>query len=130
MLILREFGTMNLRAVLQPAMDYAEEGHPLLAAVSSYLIGLADYLREHWPSSAATWLPGGQIPEANEMFRNPVLAATYRKLIKIAESAGGDRIDQIEAARVGWREGFVADAIFNYLKDAEVTRRVSAIGRC
>jgi gamma-glutamyltranspeptidase/glutathione hydrolase len=120
MLMLREFGAMSLSAVLQPAIDYAAEGHPLLAAVSRKLEELAGYFREHWPTSAALWLPGGRVPEANANFRNPELATTYRKLIETAENAGGDRVRQIEAARTAWREGFVAEAIFGYLRDAQV----------
>lgn len=120
MLMLRDYGQLSLRSVMQPAIDYARDGHPVLKAVSSNIANLNDYFHEHWPTSAAVWTPEGKVPEANEYFSNPDLAATYEKLVDTAETAGGERALQIDAALSAWREGFVADAIFDYLKDAEV----------
>ena len=118
LLLLRDHGTMRLRDVLQPAIDYARDGHPVLPRVANTIAGLADYFAKHWPSSAEVWTPGGQAPEPNALFRNPDLAATYDRLATIAED--GTREEGIDAARREWAEGFVADAIFDYLKDAEV----------
>lgn len=118
MLMLRDHGTMGLRDVLQPAIDYARDGHPVLPRVSNTIKGLAEYFAAEWPSSAAVWTPGGAAPEPNANFKNPDLAATYERLVSEAEAAGEDRVTQIEAARKIWSEGFVADAIFDYLEDA------------
>lgn len=120
MLMLRDHGTMVLRDVLQPAIDYARDGHPVLPRVSNTIKGLADYFAAEWPSSAAVWTPGGEAPEPNANFKNPDLAATYERLVSEAEAAGTDRVAQIDAARQIWADGFVADAIFDYLKDARV----------
>ena len=120
MLMLRDHGTLPLRDVIQPAIDYARDGHPLLPRVAHTIAGLADFFTDHWPSSAATWMPGGHPPAPHALFRNPDLAATYDRLAGIAEDAKGDRKTQIDAARAAWRSGFVAEAIFDYLKDAEV----------
>ena len=43
------------------------------------------------------------------MFRNPALAATYRRIVE--ESRGGSREEEIEAARRLFYEGFVAEEI-------------------
>ncbi|KZX93093.1 MULTISPECIES: gamma-glutamyltransferase family protein [unclassified Sulfitobacter] len=118
MLMLRDHGTMALRDVLQPAIDYARDGHPVLPRVSNTIKGLAEYFAAEWPSSAAVWTPGGAAPEPNANFKNPDLAATYERLVSEAEAVGEDRSAQIEAARKIWSEGFVADAIFDYLEDA------------
>lgn len=118
MLMLRDHGTMGLREVMQPAMDYARDGHPVLPRVSNTIKGLAEYFADEWPSSAAVWTPGGAAPEPNANFKNPDLAATYERLVSEAEATGEDRSAQIEAARKIWSEGFVADAIFDYLEDA------------
>jgi len=118
MLMLRDHGTMGLRDVLQPAIDYARDGHPVLPRVSNTIKGLAEYFAAEWPTSAAVWTPGGEAPEPNANFKNPDLAATYERLVSEAEAAGEDRSAQIEAARNIWSEGFVADAIFDYLEDA------------
>ncbi|MDF3383955.1 MULTISPECIES: gamma-glutamyltransferase family protein [Sulfitobacter] len=118
MLMLRDHGTMGLREVMQPAIDYARDGHPVLPRVSNTIKGLAEYFAAEWPSSAAVWTPGGAAPEPNANFKNPDLAATYERLVSEAEATGEDRSAQIEAARKIWSEGFVADAIFDYLEDA------------
>jgi len=118
MLMLRDHGTMALRDVLQPAIDYARDGHPVLPRVSNTIKGLAEYFADEWPSSAAVWTPGGAAPEPNANFKNPDLAATYERLVSEAEAVGEYRSAQIEAARKIWSEGFVADAIFDYLEDA------------
>ncbi|MGR3762338.1 gamma-glutamyltransferase family protein (plasmid) [Roseobacteraceae bacterium NS-SX3] len=118
MLMLRDHGTLSLREVMEPAIAYAGEGHPLLPRVADTIAGLARYFASEWPSSAAVWTPGGQVPAANALFSNPDLAATYRRLVEAGEAAGGSRENRIDAARAAWAEGFVADAIFDYLKDA------------
>ncbi|UWR31728.1 gamma-glutamyltransferase family protein (plasmid) [Sulfitobacter sp. W002] len=118
MLMLRDHGTMGLREVMQLAIDYARDGHPVLPRVSNTIKGLAEYFAAEWPTSAAVWTPDGKAPEPNANFKNPDLAATYERLVSEAEAAGEDRVTQIEAARKIWSEGFVADAIFDYLEDA------------
>lgn len=115
MLMLRDLGTLSLQEVMQPAIDYAKDGHPVLPRVANTIAGLAGYFAKHWPSSAAVWAPDGAAPAPHAMFKNPDLAATYARL---AQSEGATREEQIDAARAAWREGFVADAIFDYLKDA------------
>ncbi|MBM7066035.1 gamma-glutamyltransferase family protein [Actibacterium sp. 188UL27-1] len=119
MLMLRDHGTLPLRDVMQAAIDYARDGHPVLPRVADSIAGLADFFATEWPSSAATWTPGGRAPEPHALFRNPDLATTYEKLVTLAEY-NDDRVAQIDAARAEWREGFVADAIFDYLKTAHV----------
>ncbi|WHQ85252.1 gamma-glutamyltransferase family protein [Tritonibacter mobilis] len=118
MLMLRDHGSMSLREVLEPVVYYARDGHPMLPRVAHTIAGLQDFFEAEWPSSAAVWAPNGEAPKPNALFKNPDLARTYTRLIEAGEAAGADRVAQIDAARAEWREGFVADAIFDYLKDA------------
>ena len=111
MLLLRDFGTMSLRDMLEPAIFYAREGHPLVDRETETIATVETLFRDHWKTSAAIYLPGGDVPERGTLFRNPTLAATYERLLKEAESAGGDRLRQIERARETWSRGFVAEAI-------------------
>jgi gamma-glutamyltranspeptidase/glutathione hydrolase len=120
MAMLADHGTVSLRAALAPAIGYARNGHPVLPRVAHTIAGLADYFAEHWPSSAAVWTPGGRAPVPNANFCNPDLARCYERLVEAGEAAGDDRAAQIEAARKAWAEGFVADAIAEYLEGAEV----------
>lgn len=119
MLMLRDYGTMSVREVLEPAIFHAEHGHPMLARVSATIGGLADFFETEWPTSYATWVPGGAVPEPGSIFRNPALAATWKRVIAEAEARRG-RENQIDAARDAFLRGFVAEAIERYLGDAEV----------
>lgn len=118
LLMLRDHGSLSLREVLEPAIGYARDGHPVLPRVANTIGGLAEYFAAEWPTSAAVWTPDGTAPEPNATFKNPDLAATYEKLVTDAEDAATDRVAQIDAARDIWAKGFVADAIFDYLSDA------------
>lgn len=119
MLMLRNYGTMTVRDVLEPAIHYAQHGHPMLPRVSATIKGLAEFFEKEWPTSYETWLPGGVAPEPHALFCNPVLAATYTRIINEAECATG-RENQIDAARDAFYRGFVAEAIEDYLKTADV----------
>lgn len=119
MLMLRDYGTMSVREVLEPAIWYAENGHPMLPRVAATIAGLAEFFETEWPTSFATWLPGGRAPAAQENFTNPVLAGTWKRIIAEAEARPG-REAGIEAARDAFYRGFVAEAIADYLATAEV----------
>ena len=117
MLMLRDHGTLELSEVMQPAIDYARDGHPVLPRVAYTIAGLSEYFAQHWPSSAAIWTPQGRAPQPHALFKNPDLADTYARL---AASDGDSRTARIDAARTAWRSGFVADAVFDYLAEAKV----------
>ncbi|HYI55148.1 MAG TPA: gamma-glutamyltransferase [Microlunatus sp.] len=109
--LLAGWGTWSLADVLEPAITLAERGHPLLPSAAATINASADRFRRDWPSSAGLWLTEGRARTPGERIRNPVLAATYRRVVAAGESAGPDREAQIEAARRAWYEGFVAEAI-------------------
>ncbi|MEV0039511.1 gamma-glutamyltransferase [Streptomyces sp. NPDC050804] len=111
MVLLRDHGTKSLAQVLRYAIGYAEDGHAPVERVGETVESVRELFETEWTSSADVYLPGGKAPAPGELFRNPVLAATWRRLISEAESAGEDREAQIEAARTIWREGFIADAL-------------------
>lgn len=119
-LLLEEHGSLPLRAVLEPAIHYLEQGHPVLASVSEALASVRSMFEREWPTSAATWLPNGEVPQAGYCFTNPVMARTYRRIIEEAESVGGDRVSQLRAARDSWYRGFVAEAVEEFCRTAEV----------
>src|SRR5204862_31327 len=80
------------------------------AGIGAGSASVAGAVREHWPSSAEVYLANG-VPAPGTRFANPVLAATYQRLLDEAEAAGPGREGQIEAARRAFYEGFVAEAI-------------------
>jgi gamma-glutamyltranspeptidase/glutathione hydrolase len=110
LLLLRDQGTWELGAVLDFAIGYARDGHPMLGRVGATIAVVAALFQTHWPTSAAQWMPGGRIPAAGEIVRNPAHARTLERLVA-ASSGGSSREDRIDAARREWREGFVARAM-------------------
>src|SRR5205085_3026676 len=55
---LSRFGTLTLKDVLEPALDYTEAGFPMYPGLRNAIAGLAKRFREEWPTSAAVYLPG------------------------------------------------------------------------
>jgi gamma-glutamyltranspeptidase/glutathione hydrolase len=106
--LLAEHGTWRLADVLEFAVGYAELGYPVVPGMPLTIRRVEELLRG-WPGSAALYLPP---PEPGSLFRNPMLAATYRRIVK--ESIGGTREQEIERARLLFYEGFVAEAIDNF----------------
>ncbi|MEV8564827.1 gamma-glutamyltransferase [Streptomyces sp. NPDC051322] len=109
MLLLRDHGTKSLADVLKYAIGYAEDGHAPVERVGQTVEVVRELFETEWQSSAAVYLPGGKSPVPGELFRNPALAATWRRLI--ADAACGDRAAEIDAARKIWSTGFIAEAL-------------------
>ena len=106
--LLRDHGTLPLRDILTYAIGYAEHGHPVAESVVLTVRTVERLFRTYWPTSARLWLP---VAKPGQLIRNPALAATYRRLVGEAESAGADREAQLEAAYRAWYEGFVAEEL-------------------
>ncbi|MSP93953.1 MAG: gamma-glutamyltransferase family protein [Alphaproteobacteria bacterium] len=119
MMLLRDYGTMNVRDVLEPAIFYARGGHPLVERASETIVTVEALFREYWKTSAAIWLPGGRVPMPGTMIVNPAFADTYERILKESEATGGNRDRQIEAARNAWTKGFVAEAIDKFCRTTE-----------
>ncbi|TQS44382.1 gamma-glutamyltransferase family protein [Cryptosporangium phraense] len=112
LVLLRDHGTWEVPEVLEFAEHYASKGHALLPAEVATIAGAADLFRDHWPSSAALWLPGGRVPGVGEVLRNPAWARTLARLSDAARGPGAvGREARIDAVRRQWRAGFVAAAI-------------------
>jgi gamma-glutamyltranspeptidase/glutathione hydrolase len=96
------FGRLTLAQDLAPAIFYAEHGFPV-----------SDIIAERWsayvpkltaePTAAATYLPGGHVPQSGEVFRNRDLAQSLR----LIASRG----------REGFYEGPTADAILAAIRE-------------
>jgi gamma-glutamyltranspeptidase/glutathione hydrolase len=120
MLLLRDYGTLRLRDVLEPAIAYARDGYPLVERASATIATVEQMFRKYWATSAAVYLPNNEVPKPGTLFTNKTLSETYARILKEAESAGADRVAQIEAARKAWSHGFVAEAIGNFCRTQEI----------
>ena len=105
LLLLRDFGTLGLEDVLEQAIGYAENGYPVIPGMTATIERTEPLLRT-WPGSAELYLPP---PRPGTLFRNPALAATYRRILE--EAGTGSRENRIDRARDAFYRGFVADEI-------------------
>ncbi len=119
-MILRDYGTMRLRDVLEPAIGYARNGHPIVERACATIATVKKLFLEHWPTSAAVYLPGGAVPAPMSLFRNLKHAETYERILKEAEAGGGSREAEIDRARKAWSHGFVAESIDRFCRANEV----------
>lgn len=110
LLLLRDHGTWELDSVLDFAIGYARDGHPMLGRVGTTIAAVSALFEAHWPTSAELWMPGGRVPVEGELVWNPAYARTLERLVQagVREST---REAGIDAARREWREGFVARAM-------------------
>ncbi len=70
------FGSQPMQTLLQPAIDYANNGFPLTELIAhGWQVNLAK-LRK-WPGFAQVYAINGRAPRKGELFRNPALARTY-----------------------------------------------------
>jgi len=111
MVMLAEYGKLSLADVLAPAIDMAD-GYPVEQQHVSTALRQRDWLMK-WPESQRVLLPrpGDQPPQAGEIFRQPDLAATLRKLVEAERQAlarGLSREDAILAAYDRFYKGDIA----------------------
>jgi len=111
MVMLAEYGKLSLADVLAPAIDMAD-GYPVEQQHVSTALRQRDWLMK-WPESQRVLLPrpGDQPPQAGEIFRQPDLAATLRKLVEAERQAlarGLSRKDAILAAYDRFYKGDIA----------------------
>ena len=126
MLMLAEFGTMSLADVLAPAIKMAE-GYP----IEQQAVSAIEKQREHimrWPDSKRVFLPRQDgkrpnarlPPRAGDLFRQPDLAATLRKLVEAerkALAAGKSRKAAIMAAYDRFYRGDIAEEIVHSVRE-------------
>jgi gamma-glutamyltranspeptidase/glutathione hydrolase len=118
---LMRFGTLTLKDVLEPAIDYAESGFPVYAALKGALTRLAKRFRDEWPTSAALYLPGDRVPALGDLHKNPEWAATMKKVVDVeTRERKRGRADAIQAAIDYWYKGEVAEKIVAYMSKTEI----------
>jgi gamma-glutamyltranspeptidase/glutathione hydrolase len=104
-ILLSRWGTKTFAEVLAPAIDLAGEGFPLRRgdARSFKSERMAKY-----PSTSRVYAPDGKEWEEGEIFRNPELANTLRRLVEAEQKAGQDREAGLRAARDRFYKGDIA----------------------
>jgi gamma-glutamyltranspeptidase/glutathione hydrolase len=83
--VLKRFGTLTFKEVLEPAAQYAEQGFPVSERIAHdwrlpNALPLQGCCVTQDPDSIKTWYINGRPPTPGQMFRNPDLARTFRLL--------------------------------------------------
>ena len=120
--MLAEYGKLSLKDVLEPAIQMAD-GYPIEAELVNTIERNKGWIKK-WQYSRAIMLPHlGQkheAPEAGEVFRQPELAATLRKLVEAEQQAlkqGKSRKEAIYAAYDRFYKGDIAQELARGVKE-------------
>ena len=123
MTMLAEYGTLSLAQVLAPAIQMAD-GYPMEAELVNTIEKNKERIKQ-WPDARRVMLvhPGTahEAPYPGEMFHQPELAATLRKLVeaeKQARAAGKDRRAAIYAAQDRFYRGDIAQELVRGVREA------------
>lgn len=111
-LALRKYGTKSFADVVAPAIEYAD-GFPLGEEFNSF-IARNQRVLSLWPSSAAFFMPGGNVPKRAEIFRMPALAKTLRELAAVEKKTRGNREKKLLAVRDYFYKGDLARRVAEY----------------
>ena len=76
-----KLGSMNMQEILQPAIDYANNGFPVSELIAWYMQRSAAYL-QRFPGFKEVYMPNGRTPGKGEIFKNPSLGSTLDKIAK------------------------------------------------
>lgn len=120
MMLLENFGQLELEEVLAPAIAYAVGGFRLLPRAAATIAAQEENFRQFWPTSAEVYLGSGMVPIGGKNWSNPLLGATYQRLLVEAKAAKGGRESRISRARDIFYQGFVAEAIDSFVAKTEV----------
>ncbi len=113
LVMLAEYGKLSLADVLAPAIQMAD-GYPIEAQTANSIERNKERIRQ-WRYSRSVMLPHAgearEAPRAGEIFRQPELAATLRKLVEAEQTAlrqGRSRREAIQAAYDRFYRGDIA----------------------
>lgn len=96
-----KFGKLPMQDLLNPSIQYAENGFPVSELIAFYWQRSESFLKKY-PDFQKQYAPNGKTPVKGEIYKNPQLANSYRK---IAE--GGQR---------AFYNGVISKAIVAYSK--------------
>ena len=73
------YGRLSMLEIFQPAISYADNGFPV-SEVVSWLWKENAQSRAEYEGFRKIFMPNGRAPKKGELFKNPALASTYKKI--------------------------------------------------
>ena len=101
-----KFGTKSMEEILAPAIEYAEKGFPLTELIAWYIQRTIPFFESKgFPNIEDTYKTqnGGRLPDEGEIYKNPYLANTYRRIA--------------EGGRDAFYQGDIAQTIGKFIKE-------------
>ena len=101
-----KFGSKPMATILAPAIDYAEKGFPLTELIAWYMQRSIPFFQSKgFPNIEDTYIAqnGGKLPNEGEIYKNPYLANTYKKIA--------------EGGRDAFYKGDIAKTIGTFIKE-------------
>jgi gamma-glutamyltranspeptidase/glutathione hydrolase len=114
---LKRYGTMSFGEVATAATRLARDGFPMYPLMAA---SLEKHAERHagWPSSAAVYLPNGQVPQTGDIFRQTDLGASLQYMADEEKAAASrSREAGLEAARDAFYRGDIAKQIVAFMKE-------------
>lgn len=96
------FGSLDMKVILNPAIQYARNGFPVTELIAYYMELSARRLQKY-PGFKETYMPGGRTPAKGEILKNPYLANTLELLA--------------QKGRDEFYRGSIAKTIDKYMKE-------------
>ena len=111
--LLDRWGTMSFEQVLEPAIELAESGFPLGESSAGDIASTKKILK--YPTTVKIYLPNGRLPKPGDVFRNPDLARTLRKLVEAEQATKAKgRHEALRAARDRFYQGDIARELASF----------------
>ncbi|RPG32666.1 MAG: gamma-glutamyltransferase [Muricauda sp. TMED12] len=96
-----KFGRLSMEDILQPAIDYGNNGFPVSEVIAYEMASNYEGLKDQ-PGFAQTYMPSGRPPVKGEVFVNQDLANTYKQIA--------------QRGRDAFYKGSIAKTIDRYMK--------------
>jgi len=125
--LLETRGTRSLGEALAPAVQYAAHGFPMYDYMRR-LLAIPESRSQfdlYPPGGAEVFYPGGRVPEVGDLFVQPALAATLRRLVDADAAGRGHRASGIAAARERFYRGDIAASIETFSRGVGGLLRVA-----
>jgi gamma-glutamyltranspeptidase/glutathione hydrolase len=118
-ILLDRWGTMSFAQVLAEAIDLAENGFPVGDSLArAFATQAADRKLHKYPTSVKLYFANNRAPQAGDIFRNPDLARTLKRLVEAeAQNKGKGRHLALKAARDRFYRGDIAREMAKFSED-------------
>jgi gamma-glutamyltranspeptidase/glutathione hydrolase len=115
------FGTLPLAEVIAPALELARDGFPMYESLRSGIAENIPRWQEHYPSSTATFAPGGRAPEVGEVWAQSDWAGSMSLLAEAERKhARRGRTGALRAARDVFYRGEIGREIVTFSRECRV----------